>query len=78
MTERSEVHEHSGPVATTWRCGDRCARRVQPVTGRPRRLRAAVLAATAELGQFTLLHVDKDFELIADLTGQAVERLTLP
>ena len=37
-----------------------------------------LLAATAELGQFTLLHVDKDFELIADLTGQAVERLTLP
>ena len=37
-----------------------------------------LLAATAELGQFTLLHVDKDVELIADLTGQPVERLTLP
>ena len=37
-----------------------------------------LLAAIAELGQFTLLHVDKDFELIAGLTGQPVERLTLP
>lgn len=37
-----------------------------------------LLAATAELGRFTLLHADKVFELIAGLTGQAVERLTLP
>jgi predicted nucleic acid-binding protein len=36
-----------------------------------------LLAATAELGQLTLLHVDKDFELIADLTGQPVERLAV-
>ncbi len=35
-----------------------------------------LIAATAELAQLTVLHGDKDFELIADVTGQAVERLT--
>jgi cytoskeletal protein RodZ len=30
-----------------------------------------------ELAQLTLLHVDKDFELIAETTGQPVERLSL-
>lgn len=35
-----------------------------------------IIAATAELGGLTVLHVDKDFEVIADLTGQPVERLT--
>lgn len=34
-----------------------------------------LVAATAELAGLTLLHVDKDFELIAEVTGQAVERL---
>jgi predicted nucleic acid-binding protein len=34
-------------------------------------------AATAELAQLTLLHLDQDYELIADLTGQPVERLRL-
>lgn len=36
-----------------------------------------LLAATGELADLTLLHVDKDFELIAEVTGQRVERLTL-
>jgi predicted nucleic acid-binding protein len=36
-----------------------------------------LIAATAELVGLTVLHVDKDFELIADLTGQGVERLSL-
>lgn len=35
-----------------------------------------LVAATAELAQLTVLHDDKDFELIADLTGQPVERIT--
>ncbi|MGH9123761.1 MAG: PIN domain nuclease [Acidimicrobiales bacterium] len=35
-----------------------------------------LIAATAELSQLTVLHDDKDFELIADITGQPVERLT--
>ncbi|MGB3411243.1 MAG: hypothetical protein WBA45_08585 [Microthrixaceae bacterium] len=30
-----------------------------------------------QLAQLTVLHVDKDFELIADITGQRVERLTV-
>lgn len=34
-----------------------------------------LIAATAEIKGHTVLHVDKDFDLIADLTGQAVERL---
>lgn len=34
-----------------------------------------LIAATAELAGLTVLHFDKDFELIAELTGQASERL---
>lgn len=34
-----------------------------------------LIAATAELAELTVLHVDKDFELIADVTGQPIERL---
>jgi predicted nucleic acid-binding protein len=37
-----------------------------------------LIAATAELIGSTVLHVDKDFELIAELTGQRVERLRSP
>lgn len=36
-----------------------------------------LLAATAELAGLTILHVDKDFELIAEITGQPAERLAL-
>ncbi|MHB8328816.1 MAG: PIN domain-containing protein [Acidimicrobiales bacterium] len=36
-----------------------------------------IVAATAELAGLTVLHVDKDFELIAEVTGQPTERLTL-
>ena len=36
-----------------------------------------VVAATAEIVGLTLLHVDKDFELIASVTGQSVERLRI-
>jgi predicted nucleic acid-binding protein len=36
-----------------------------------------VVAAAAELANLTVLHVDKDFDLIADITGQPVERLIL-
>lgn len=34
-----------------------------------------LIAATAELARRTVLHLDKDFELVAELTGQPVERL---
>lgn len=37
-----------------------------------------LVAATAELSDLTVLHVDKDFDVIAQITGQPVERLTLP
>ena len=32
--------------------------------------------AAAELAELTVLHLDKDFEVIAAVTGQAVERLS--
>ena len=34
-----------------------------------------ITAATAELAGLSVLHLDKDFEVIADITGQPVERL---
>ncbi len=36
-----------------------------------------LIAATAELARLTVLHVDKDFDLIAAITHQAVERLDI-
>lgn len=34
-----------------------------------------LISATAEINRHVVLHLDKDFELIAEVTGQAVERL---
>ena len=34
------------------------------------------MPATAELAGLVVLHVDKDFDLVAEITGQAAERLT--
>jgi predicted nucleic acid-binding protein len=36
-----------------------------------------LIAATAELVGLTVLHVDKDFELISELTGQPIQRLNI-
>lgn len=36
-----------------------------------------LIAAAAERAGFTVLHLDKDFELIAEITGQPVERLQM-
>jgi len=36
-----------------------------------------IVAAAAELAALTVLHIDKDFDLIAEITGQHVERLRL-
>jgi len=36
-----------------------------------------IIAATAELAGLTVLHLDKDFEVIADITGQSAERLNV-
>lgn len=36
-----------------------------------------IVAAAAELAGLTVLHLDKDFEIIADFTGQPVERLNV-
>lgn len=37
-----------------------------------------MIAATAELAGLMVLHLDKDFELIASISGQPVERLRTP
>jgi predicted nucleic acid-binding protein len=37
-----------------------------------------LIAATAELADLTVLHLDKDFDVIAKITGQPVERLNMP
>lgn len=34
-----------------------------------------LIAAAAEQAGLTVLHVDKDFDLVSDLTGQSIERL---
>ena len=36
-----------------------------------------IIAATAELAGLTVLHLDKDFDLIASITGQPLERLAV-
>jgi predicted nucleic acid-binding protein len=36
-----------------------------------------IIAATAEFAGLTVLHLDKDFEIIAGITGQPLERLEL-
>jgi predicted nucleic acid-binding protein len=36
-----------------------------------------IIAATAELAGLTVLHLDKDFDVIADITSQPVERLNV-
>lgn len=36
-----------------------------------------IIAATAELAGLTVLHRDKDFDLIAEITGQPMERLNM-
>jgi predicted nucleic acid-binding protein len=37
-----------------------------------------IIAATADLAGLTVLHLDKDFDVIAEITGQPVERLNVP
>lgn len=36
-----------------------------------------IVAATAELAGLTVVHLDKDFDVIAEVTGQGVERLVV-
>ena len=36
-----------------------------------------IIAATAELADLTVLHLDQDFDVIAAVTGQPVERLNV-
>lgn len=36
-----------------------------------------LIAATAESAGLTVLHLDKDFEIIAEVTGQPIERLAI-
>ena len=36
-----------------------------------------IIAATAELAGLTVLHLDKDFDVIAEITSQPVQRLNM-
>jgi len=36
-----------------------------------------IVAATAELAGLTVVHFDKDFEMIAEVTAQPLERLVV-
>jgi predicted nucleic acid-binding protein len=36
-----------------------------------------IIAATAGLAGLTVLHLDQDFEVIAQVTGQPLERLSM-
>jgi predicted nucleic acid-binding protein len=36
-----------------------------------------IVAATAEAFRLSVLHIDKDFDMIADVTGQSLERLAV-
>ena len=61
---------------------ERRALEVQAVLAKRGQQRAAsvpdlLIAAIAERSGLTVLHVDKGFDLIADVTGQPVERLRL-
>jgi predicted nucleic acid-binding protein len=68
------------PVAHLTPAIERRALEVQGILSRRDQHRAPsvpdlLVAATAELSGLVVLHVDKDFELIAEITGQETERL---
>lgn len=68
------------PIASLTPAAERRAREVQKMLARAGHHRAPsvpdlLIAATAEMDGLVVLHVDKDFELIAGTTGQDVECL---
>jgi predicted nucleic acid-binding protein len=70
----------SMPVETTTPAIERRAVAVQSLLAASGQHRAPsipdlLIAATAELAGLIVLHLDKDFDLIATLTGQPLERL---
>jgi len=70
----------SMPVAHLTPAIERRALDVQGVLARRGQHRAPsvpdlLIAATAELAGLVVLHLDKDFELISEVTGQETERL---
>ena len=56
-----------------WRCSGCCGPRSAAGPSIP----GLIIAATAELAGLTVLHLDKDFEIIADVAGQPLERLNI-
>ncbi len=70
------------PVATSTPRAEQRAVEVQGILARRGHHRAPsvpdlLIAAVAETEDLIVLHLDKDFELIAEVTGQPVERLVL-
>ena len=70
------------PVAATPRVDGRAVAVQRALTRRGRHRAPSVadllVAATAEVLGHVVLHVDKDFEVLAEVTGQTVERLAPP
>jgi predicted nucleic acid-binding protein len=52
--------------------------RWRETAGHRRPIPDLIIAATAELHQAEVLHVDSDYDLIAEVTGQPVRRLFDP
>jgi predicted nucleic acid-binding protein len=81
---RSAIHERpiaSMPLVSLTPSMEARAVEVQGLLAERGHHRAAkvpdlLIAAAAEIAGLAVLHVDKDFELIAAVTGQFVERLT--
>ncbi len=70
------------PIENMTPKGEARAAEIQELLARRGRHRAPsipdlMIAATAELAGLAVLHVDKDFELIAEITQQPTERLRL-
>lgn len=70
------------PVENSTPAAEKRAVEVQGILARRGQHRAPsvadlLIAATAEVAGLTVLHNDKDFDLIAEVTGQPVERVRL-
>ena len=72
-------HEQAGGEVVADLLGPRVRRHLLADRGRHRApsIPDLILAATAEFAGLTVLHLDKDFEIIADITGQPLDRVAV-
>lgn len=74
-TRRSHRRLRSSPITFRRRPWERQTRLADRGQHRAPSVPDLLIAAAAELADLTVLHVDDDFDLIAEITGQSVERL---